>query len=413
MKFSWSQTCRVFAALSGVYGSVYLMRKDKTYCDYSGISSTAKKFKSLTKNKNGESVPFMDTVGFLNAIMPFVVEENVLNHKDVSRRCADLFRRVDVSGDGKIDFKEFLFFQKMMDISLNVFRIAFAAIDLDNNNELDAEEFFNFLTLVARRSDPSISDKELEAFLQAARHSQLMTRLFKQEKRDSLINNSSGPTSKNCSCDDLVREVSSLKNAVIGVQFAVLMAMDEMRLGTPLKSKEGLPMVSCGTFLSFLLASVPFYSNSSKVFQQEFLRVEERLKKDCASWKRAMKEVDAVDEEDMFSRRDAVALRELLTKRESLANAITLAAYAELPIDSPLSLRRACEASGVSVSPPLSRLLFAVMDRNNSGIIDAEEAMGLLNSMTERFELANNNQEVEIIGGGFGEFWRCAFSKKA
>ncbi|XP_059641119.1 calcium uptake protein, mitochondrial [Cornus florida] len=121
-------------------------------------SPPEKVFEYFASVRNSEGV-FMTPADLMRAIVPvFPPSESNLVREGYLRgerspgelRCepSEFFMLFDTNNDGLIEFKEYIFFVTLLSIPESSFSVAFKMFDIDNNGEINREEFKKVMALM-------------------------------------------------------------------------------------------------------------------------------------------------------------------------------------------------------------------------------------------------------------------------
>ncbi|KAJ0644651.1 putative calcium uptake protein/3 [Helianthus annuus] len=123
------------------------------------LSPPEKVFEYFASVKNSEGETLMTPGDLMRAIVPvFPPSESNLVREGYLRgerlpgelHCApsQFFMLFDVNNDGRISFKEYIFFVTVLAIPESSFSVAFKMFDIDNDGEIDREEFKKVMVLM-------------------------------------------------------------------------------------------------------------------------------------------------------------------------------------------------------------------------------------------------------------------------
>ncbi|KAJ0681483.1 putative calcium uptake protein/3 [Helianthus annuus] len=123
------------------------------------LSPPEKVFEYFASVKNSEGETLMTPGDLMRAIVPvFPPSESNLVREGYLRgerlpgelHCApsQFFMLFDVNNDGRISFKEYIFFVTVLAIPESSFSVAFKMFDIDNDGEIDREEFKKVMALM-------------------------------------------------------------------------------------------------------------------------------------------------------------------------------------------------------------------------------------------------------------------------
>ncbi|CAD5178997.1 calcium uptake protein, mitochondrial-like isoform X1 [Musa acuminata AAA Group] len=122
-------------------------------------SSPEKIFEYFASSKNPEGEVCMTPADLMRAVVPVfppsdsdIVRDGYLRgeHDPGELRCAPstFFMLFDTNNDGLISFPEYIFFVTLLSIPESSFSVAFKMFDLDNNGEIEREEFKKVMGLM-------------------------------------------------------------------------------------------------------------------------------------------------------------------------------------------------------------------------------------------------------------------------
>ncbi|CAN6449939.1 unnamed protein product [Victoria cruziana] len=122
-------------------------------------SSPEKVFEYFASYKNPEGELFMTPADLMRAIVPVfppsesnIVREGFLRGErppgELQCAASTFFMLFDTNNDGLISFAEYIFFVTLLSIPESSFSAAFKMFDLDNNGEIEREEFKKVMSLM-------------------------------------------------------------------------------------------------------------------------------------------------------------------------------------------------------------------------------------------------------------------------
>ncbi|OWM86745.1 hypothetical protein CDL15_Pgr015781 [Punica granatum] len=122
-------------------------------------SPPEKVFEYFASFRTPEGELLMQPADLMRAVVPVfppsesnLVREGYLigerNPGDLRCEPSKLFMLFDVNNDGRISFKEYIFFVTLLSIPESSFSVAFKMFDLNNNGEIDKEEFKKVMALM-------------------------------------------------------------------------------------------------------------------------------------------------------------------------------------------------------------------------------------------------------------------------
>ena len=112
-------------------------------------SSPEKVFMSYaSKTRDGEK--FMTMHDFIDSLCPF--EKKRSNKGTPSKLAKRVFSMIDADGDGLISFKEFIFFQALLQIPAQAIETAFRMFDSDGSGAIDRAEFLQMMNVIESRN---------------------------------------------------------------------------------------------------------------------------------------------------------------------------------------------------------------------------------------------------------------------
>lgn len=115
-------------------------------------SSPEKLFEVFASVKKESGQLFMTLSDFRDSLLPSDFEDE-RNSRDLSvREVPEIFKLIDLDGDGLISFHEYVLFTAFLSIPLHHYELAFKMFDCDGNGTLSKEEFIRCMEALEKLS---------------------------------------------------------------------------------------------------------------------------------------------------------------------------------------------------------------------------------------------------------------------
>ncbi|KAL5772719.1 hypothetical protein ACOSP7_012334 [Xanthoceras sorbifolium] len=290
----------------------------------------------------------MTPTDFMRAIVPVfppsesnrIREGNLKGEKGPSElQCAPskFFMLFDTNNDGLISFPEYIFFVTLLSIPESSFSIAFKMFDLDNNGEIDKEEFKKVMVLMQTGTK------------QAARHRNGRKLGLKESREDGgLVEYFFGKDGNKClKHEKFVQFLRDLHGEILHLEFS---HYDVKSRGT----------ISAKDFALSLVAAADIGLTSKLLDRVDDLNNEPHLK----------------DVRITFQEFEGFA--ELRKKLQPLSLAIFTYGKANGVLTKKDFQRAASQVCGISITDNVVDIIFHVFDANRDGNLSADEFVRVL-----------------------------------
>ncbi|XP_010244879.1 PREDICTED: calcium uptake protein 1, mitochondrial-like [Nelumbo nucifera] len=335
-------------------------------------SPPEKIFEYFASFRSPEGEVFMTPADLMRAVVPVFppsesnrVREGYLRGERRGERtpgelyCApsDFFMLFDTNSDGLISFAEYIFFVTLLSIPESSFSVAFKMFDLDDNGEIDREEFKKVMALMRTHNR------------QGSRHRDGLRTGFKIGKsveNGGLLEYFFGKEGKSClQHEKFVKFLRDLHYEILLLEFA---HYDCMSQGT----------ISAKDFALSMVASA-----------------------DMSHINKFLDRVDELNNEPQL-RDNRVTLEEFMSFAElrKQLQPLSLAIFSYGKVNGLLTKkdlqRAASQVCGISLSDNVIDIIFHVFDTNRDGSLSSDEFVRVLHRRES--DVAQPTEEVGLIG---------------